>query len=142
MSTPILGSQDQEIQNTRDTTPLTSVENQPKGIKISVVEKHYKKGNVNSIYKSASPQINKNTSIINSLRQKTKRESRKDYFGTEINKKNKRRVKLVFVDEVTDQSLLDVVEIESIKEYNKVPLLDGGKDLYIKETTCCSCFIF
>ena len=39
MSTPILGSQDQEIQNTRDTTPLTSVENQPKGIKISVVDK-------------------------------------------------------------------------------------------------------
>lgn len=141
MSTPNLGSQDQEIQNTRDTTPLTSVENQPKCIRISVVEKHHNKSKVNSLYVSP-PQVKKNTTIINSLRNTTKREDRKDYFGTIISRKNRRKVKLVFIDEITYQPLLDVVEIESIKEYNKLPLLDGGKDLYIKETTCCSCFIF
>ena len=67
---------------------------------------------------------------------------RSDYFGTKICKANKRKVKIVFIDEVTDEPLIDVDEIECIKEYNVVPLLNGGKDLYMKEDTCCACFIF
>ena len=129
--TPIQ-SQDQEIQLTRDSTPLTT-ENK-KSIKI-VQKGKYNQKKYHSRFTS-SPIVKKNVETSQ------KKKSRKDFYGTVICKSNKRKVHLVFIDEISDKSLTDIVEIESVKKFNVVPFIKGGKDIYIKSNTCCSCFIF
>lgn len=132
--TPIQ-SQEQEIQLTRDSTPLTTEKSSDK--KMTLVQKgKYNQKKSHSRFTS-SPNVKKSRNII-----KTENQKRKDYYGTLICKSNKRKVHLVFIDEISDKSLIDIIEIESIKKYNIVPFIKGGKDVYIKSHTCCSCFIF
>ena len=138
-------SQEQYIQNTMDTTPLNTNDSKTnykdnssgKVIKISIIEK---KNNRNSQMNINPPNMKRHQQLFQ--KKKISKADRKDYFGTKICKANKKKVKIVFIDEITDEPLIDVDEIECIKEYNVVPLLNGGKDLYIKEDTCCACFIF
>ena len=71
---------------------------------------------------------------------------RKDYFGTVINHQNKKKVKVTFKDEITNNSkdLIEITEFESVKKYNYVPGAGKRKDSYVKEkAVCCSgCVIF
>ena len=71
---------------------------------------------------------------------------RKDYFGTVINHHNKKKVKVTFKDEITNNSkdLIEITEFESVKKYNYVPNAGKRKDSYVKEKeVCCSgCVIF
>ena len=71
---------------------------------------------------------------------------RKDYFGTVINHHNKKKVKVTFKDEITNNSkdLIEITEFESVKKYNYVPGAGKRKDSYVKEkAVCCSgCIIF
>ena len=71
---------------------------------------------------------------------------RKDYFGTVINHHNKKKVKVTFKDEITNNSkdLIEITEFESVKKYNYVPNSGKRKDTYIRESeVCCSgCVIF
>ena len=131
--TPIQ-SQDQEIQLTRDSTPLTTEKSSDKKIKI-VQKGKYNQKKYHSRFTS-SPIVKKNVETSQ------KKKGRKDFYGTVICKSNKRKVHLVFIDEISDRSLTDIVEIESVKKFNVVPFIKGGKDIYIKSNTCCSCFIF
>lgn len=138
-------SQEQNTQNTMDTTPLNTNDSKAiykdnssgKVIKISIIEK---KNNRNCPMNITPPNIKKHQQLFQ--KKNLSKVERSDYFGTKICKANKRKVKIVFIDEVTDEPLIDVDQIECIKEYNVVPLLNGGKDLYMKEDTCCACFIF
>lgn len=145
---PVLSSQDQYIQSPMDTTPLTSNDSKNiykevpclKVVKLNVVEKHHNQVKAPSLY-LVPPQFGHKTKPFIPEKTKNGQKIRKDYFGTVINKKNKKNVKLVFIDEISDQPLIEDVPIESIKEFNIIPF-PGGKDCYVKENLCCSCFVF
>lgn len=47
-------------------------------------------------------------------KKKSSEVERNDYFGTKICKANKRKVRIVFIDEVKDEPLTEVEEIESV----------------------------
>lgn len=145
---PVLSSQDQYIQSPMDTTPLTSNDSKNiykevpclKVVKLNVIEKHHNQAKAPSLY-LVPPQFGHKTKPLVPEITKNGQKIRKDYFGTVINKKNKKNVKLVFIDEISDQPLIEDVPIESIKEFNIIPF-PGGKDYYVKENLCCSCFVF
>ena len=65
---------------------------------------------------------------------------RTDRNGTEINHKNKKLVKVTFIDQVDSVPFTDIVEIESVKKYNYVMGLPE-QDLYVRDTCCRGCII-
>ena len=64
---------------------------------------------------------------------------RRDIFGNLINKKNKKNVKVSFVDFTTSQPLVNVVEIESFKKYNYI--IGMPKEKKIEKHDKCQCCI-
>lgn len=69
------------------------------------------------------------------------KKERRDIFGNIINKKNKRNVKVSFVDLTTSQPLVDVVDIESFKNYNYIIGMPKEKKIE-RHDKCQCCFIF
>ena len=69
------------------------------------------------------------------------KKERRDIFGNLINKKNKKNVKVSFLDFTTSQPLVNVVEIESFKKYNYVIGLPKEKKIE-KHDKCQCCIIF
>jgi hypothetical protein len=69
-----------------------------------------------------------------------KKEGR-DFFGNVIKRKNKKKVKVSFIDVVTSQPLADVINIESFKNYN---CIEGAPDEDGKPTNteCVCCLVF
>ena len=70
---------------------------------------------------------------------------RKDAFGNEIKKKNKRKIKVSFIDEINkDQPLVTIIDIECFKKYNII--IGMPKEEHIKKnyvnTNCQCCDIF
>ena len=70
---------------------------------------------------------------------------RKDAFGNEIKKKNKRKIKVSFIDEINkDQPLVTIIDIECFKKYNFI--IGMPKEEHIKKnyvnTNCQCCYIF
>jgi hypothetical protein len=53
------------------------------------------------------------------------KKERRDFFGNVIKRKNKKKVKVSFIDVVTSQPLADVINIESFKNYN---CIEGAPD--------------
>ena len=77
--------------------------------------------------------------------QEPQKKERKDVFGTIINKKNKKNVKVTFNDEIGDNNLVTEIEIESFKKYNLIlgmPKGDyyGGENKKNAECRCCIIF--
>lgn len=68
---------------------------------------------------------------------------RVDRNGTEILRKNKRKVHITYVDHIDDLPLVNVIEIESFKKYNYIKGLPK-EDLYLHQVnsncTCCAAF--
>ena len=48
------------------------------------------------------------------------KKERLDFYGNVIEKKNKKKVKVSFIDIVTSQPLVNVIDIESFKNYNYI----------------------
>ena len=69
------------------------------------------------------------------------KKERRDIFGNLINKKNKKNVKVSFVDFTTSQPLVSVVEIESFKKYNYIVGLPKEKKIE-KHDKCQCCITF
>ena len=67
------------------------------------------------------------------------KKERRDIFGNIINKKNKKNVKVSFLDFTTSQPLVNVVEIESFKKYNYV--IGLPKEKKIEKYEKCQCCI-
>ena len=90
---------------------------------------------------------NKNKKEIVSTNKKEEKEispfkkERRDIFGNIISKKNKRNVKVSFVDLTTSQPLVDVVDIESFKKYNYIIGMPKEKQIE-KHVKCQCCTIF
>lgn len=70
--------------------------------------------------------------------------TRRDTNGTEINKKNKKLVKVTFIDDLTNNTpLAEIINVESFKEYNIDLLLQPFRKAFPleKNQNCCSCLI-
>lgn len=70
---------------------------------------------------------------------KNKKE-RRDWNGTVINKKNKRKVQVTFQDWITDDPLVDVIYIESFKNFNY--MRNMPKEDFIAKSRCECCTVF
>jgi hypothetical protein len=65
------------------------------------------------------------------------KKERTDIYGNVICKKNKKNVKVSFVDKVTSQPLVNVVNIESFKNYNYIYGIP--KEEKIEKSSDCQC---
>ena len=69
---------------------------------------------------------------------------RRDAFGNVIKKKNKRKIKVSFLDEIKEnQPLADIIDIESFKRYNIIigmPKDDNSKNNGSSNCQCCMIF--
>lgn len=89
--------------------------------------------------KSGSPhKISSTTKEKNSTKLKA---LRKDRNGNDITSKNKKQVKVTFIDLVTSEPFANITPVESYKEYNTVdrPLRE---DVYVKTVATCACIIY
>ena len=78
--------------------------------------------------------------IVETKETENKKKERLDFYGNVIKKKNKKKVRVSFIDVVTSQSLTKVVNIESFKKYN---IIDGyPNDDKVKNPECVCCSIF
>lgn len=69
---------------------------------------------------------------------------RTDAYGTLINHKNKRNVKVTFKDKIEDSgSLTQIINVESFKKYNYMENYSNlsEREAFAKERTCCTCNI-
>ena len=67
------------------------------------------------------------------------KKERVDIYGNLICKKNKKNVKISFVDKVTSQPLVNIIQIESFKKYNYN--IGIPKEEKIDKSTKCKCCI-
>ena len=67
---------------------------------------------------------------------------RRDIYGNVIDKKNKKKVKISFVDKVTNQPLVEVIEIESYRNYNYIYGMPKEEKIAKITSKCECCFIF
>ena len=134
-------TKENDIQNTNDDTNSTK-----RRIKspspIRKLREHYspyverKKAKVNS----GGFQIKIGAMSSTSQKKNTKK-IRYDHNGIEINSKNKKKVKLTFIDKVSEQPLVEIVDVDNYKVFNKIAMAASREDAYIRNTPCCSCII-
>ena len=67
------------------------------------------------------------------------KKERTDIYGNIISKKNKKNIKVSFIDIVTSQPLVNIVDIESFKNYN---YMIGSKEKVEKTVDCQCCITF
>ena len=108
----------------------------PKKKKYSVF-KMVEKTKYKKFYESPIRQIKKEEEI------ETGRE-RRDYYGNEIKKKNKRRVKVSFLDEIQENKpLAEIINIESFKKYNYIFGMPSEANFNKNiKTNCQCCMVF
>ena len=70
------------------------------------------------------------------------KKERTDIYGNIINKKNKKKVKVSFVDDVTNQPLTNVIDIESYKKYNYIFGIPKEEKLNNITSNCVCCIVF
>ena len=108
----------------------------PKKKKYSVF-KMVEKTKYKKFYESPIRQIKKEEEI------ETGRE-RRDYYGNEIKKKNKRRIKVSFLDEIQENKpLAEIINIESFKKYNYIFGMPSEANFNKNiQTNCQCCMVF
>ena len=134
-------TKENDIQNTNDDTNSTK-----RRIKspspVRKLREHYspyverKKAKVNS----GGLQI-KIGAMSSTSQKKNIKKVRYDHNGVEINSKNKKKVKLTFIDKVSEQPLVEIVDVDNYKAFNKIAMAASREDAYIRNTPCCSCII-
>ena len=95
--------------------------------KLVLEEKQKSKGRRRSIYAMEHKEEAKNED----------KKIRKDKNGTEICKKNKKKVKISF-----DKQFVNIIPIESFKKYNVIVGLPKGEKYYNGSDDCQCCAIF
>ena len=108
----------------------------PKKKKYSVF-KMVEKTKYKKFYESPIRQIKKEEEI------ETGRE-RRDYYGNEIKKMNKRRIKVSFLDEIQENKpLAEIINIESFKKYNYIFGMPSEANFNKNiKTNCQCCMVF
>ena len=100
---------------------------------IKMVEKKKKKKD-NNLFTNKIVETNKKIDKID-------KKERLDFYGNVIKKKNKKKIKVSFIDKVTSQPLVSIIDIESFKNYNYIEgLLPEEKTGKSAECVCCLIF--
>ena len=104
----------------------------------SQLQTHRKNGNRGgNLHLGGSPQLSRKEKKIT-------KQVRLDHNGVEINKKNKKKVKISFIDAISTNQLvtiISVVSVDNFKEYNYVSM-PSLEDIYVKSKTTCACVIY
>ena len=102
----------------------------------------------NIFFELRNNRINLSNSIETAVKNSEDNQIRYDYYGIEISKKNKKKYKVTYADEVNKENIkfIDEIQIESFKNYNRDIIINKNINvLKQKETFCCtnsSCSIF
>lgn len=102
----------------------------------------------NIFFELRNNRINLSNSIETAVKNSEDNQIRYDYYGIEISKKNKKKYKVTYADEVNKENIkfIDEIQIESFKNYNRDIIINKNINLLKqKETFCCtnsSCSIF
>ena len=102
----------------------------------------------NIFFELRNNRINLSNSIETAVKNSEDNQIRYDYYGIEISKKNKKKYKVTYADEVNKENIkfIDEIQIESFKNYNRDIIINKNINLLQqKETFCCtnsSCSIF
>lgn len=70
------------------------------------------------------------------------KKERYDIYGNIINKKNKKNIKVSFIDNVTHQPLANIIDIESFRKYNYNIGIPKEEKINNISANCQCCFIF
>ena len=101
----------------------------------SQLQTHRKNGNRGgSLHLGGSPQLSRKEKKIT-------KQVRLDHNGVEINKKNKKKVKISFIDAISTNQLVTIISVDNFKEYNYVSM-PSLEDIYVKSKTTCACVIY
>ena len=101
----------------------------------SQLQTHRKNGNRGgNLHLWGSPQLSRKEKKIT-------KQVRLDHNGVEINKKNKKKVKISFIDAISTNQLVTIISVDNFKEYNYVSML-SLEDIYVKSKTTCACVIY
>ncbi len=71
-----------------------------------------------------------------------KKKERTDIYGNVINKKNKKKIKVSFIDKITTQPLAEVIDIESFRKFNYVQGFPKEGKMNNLNINCQCCSIF
>ena len=102
----------------------------------------------NIFFELRNNRINLSSSIETGVKNSEDNQIRYDYYGIEISKKNKKKYKVTYADEVNKENIkfIDEIEIESYKKYNHDIVINKNINyLEKRETYCCtnsSCNLF
>ena len=101
----------------------------------SQLQTHRKNGNRGgNLHLGGSPQLSRKEKKIT-------KQVRLDHNGVEINKKNKKKVKISFIDAISSNQLVTIISVDNFKEYNYVSM-PSLEDIYVKSKTTCACVIY
>ena len=92
------------------------------------------KKNFNSLYQDIKKKHNDTET--------PKKKERYDIYGNNINKKNKKKIKVSFIDKVTHQPLCKVIDIESFRNFNYNEGIPKEEKILKISTNCQCCSIF
>jgi len=133
------------LQETQDDTfPHNDNKNSSNIEKIETKKK--KKINMNNLQEKnkliENNNSNENKFIVIKKEEKKKKRIRTDHYGNEIKHQNKHIIKVTFADEIYNRPLEEVVNIQSIKEFNVIYGMPKEKDVFGKnKNICCGCLI-
>lgn len=71
-----------------------------------------------------------------------RKKERYDIYGNLINKKNKKKIKVSFIDKVTHQPLCNIIDIESFRNYNYNEGIPKEEKMKNVSTNCQCCLIY
>ena len=101
----------------------------------SQLQTHRNNGNRGgNLHLGGSPQLSRKEKKIT-------KQVRLDHNGVEINKKNKKKVKISFIDAISTNQLVTIISVDNFKEYNYVSM-PSLEDIYVKSKTTCACVIY
>ena len=143
----LFGSTSSPIQKEDKGKPNYILTTEPGLIKVKNYHSPNKKYSVFKLIEKEKKNKREFKSKLMDLKKEKKEESpkqeRRDIYGNIINKKNKKKIKVSFIDKVTHQPLANIIDIESFRNYNYttgIPKED--KIINNIPANCQCCFIF
>ena len=98
------------------------------------------------VEKDKKPKKEFNNIFINDKKVEDEKTPRKkeryDIYGNLINKKNKKKIKVSFIDKVTHQPLCNIIDIESFRNYNYNEGIPKEEKMKNVSTNCQCCLIY
>lgn len=81
-----------------------------------------------------------NLNIVKSFTPRKEENIRTDKNGIEINKYNKKKVHITFLDEISPNKITEVINIESFKKFNIVAKSQSNQMILSDHNKCCNIF--